>query len=135
MPSPEVPEPVTRVYEFGPFRLDTGEHALFRDGRPVPLTPKAYETLLALVRQTGSLVLKERLMETVWPGLSVAENNLNQSVSALRKALGQEPAGPQYIETVPRRGYRFVAAVRTPAPVVAGVSATDPFFVMWRRPP
>lgn len=99
-------------YEFGPFRLDTVERLLLRDGQPVPLTPKAFETLLALVRHPGRTVEKQQLMTTVWPDTFVEENNLNQNISALRRVLGEDASGSRYIETVPRRGYRFIGAVR-----------------------
>ncbi len=99
-------------YEFGPFRLDARERILLRDGERVTLTPKVFDTLLALVRSSGNLVAKDELMEMVWPGtVAVEEGNLTNNVSVLRKALG-ETAGHKYIETVPTRGYRFVEEVR-----------------------
>src|SRR3712207_7197725 len=76
------------LYEFGPFRLDPVKRRLLRDGEPVPLTPKAFETLLALVQQSGRTVEKDELMRRVWPGAVVEENNLNQNITALRKCLG-----------------------------------------------
>ncbi len=100
------------VYEFGVFRLKPGEHVLLRDGRPIPLAPKAFETLLALVRHSGHVVAKDELIRTVWPDTFVEENNLTQYISALRKALGESHDGDAYIETVPRLGYRFVTPVR-----------------------
>jgi DNA-binding winged helix-turn-helix (wHTH) protein/TolB-like protein len=100
-----------RLYEFGPFRLDPEERRLVRDGEPVPLTPKAFDTLLVLVENSGHVLAKDALMAKVWPDSFVEENNLIQNVSTLRKALA-ESGGQQYIETVPRRGYRFVATVR-----------------------
>ena len=99
-------------YEFGPFRLDTTERLLLREGKPVQLTPKAYEMLLALVERSGHIVEKDELLKEVWPDQFVEEGNLTQHVFALRKALGERRDGPQYIETVPRRGYRFIAEVR-----------------------
>ena len=102
----------TRLYAFGPFRLDADERVLFGEGGVVPLTPKAFDVLLALVEESGHVLGKEELMRRVWPDSFVEENNLAQNVSALRKALGQEGGGRKYIETVPRRGYRFVAGVR-----------------------
>jgi tetratricopeptide (TPR) repeat protein/DNA-binding winged helix-turn-helix (wHTH) protein len=99
------------VYEFGPFRIDVTERMLFRNRVPVPLTSKAFDTLLALVRNSGRVVNKHDLMKSVWPDTVVEENNLNQSVSAIRKALGNALDGDPYIETVPRRGYRFVSQV------------------------
>lgn len=98
-------------YEFGPFRLDTSEHVLLRDGHPLPLTPKVFDLLCVLVQNHGHLVEKERLLREVWPDSFVEEGALNRSVSVLRKALGDSRAGQEYIETAPKRGYRFVAPV------------------------
>src|ERR671921_2133570 len=101
-----------RFYAFGPFRLDAGERVLF-DGRGVvPLTPKAFDTLLALVENSGHVIGKDELMRKVWPDSFVEENNLAQNISMLRKALGEDACGQKYIETVPKRGYRFAAPVR-----------------------
>jgi Tol biopolymer transport system component/DNA-binding winged helix-turn-helix (wHTH) protein len=98
-------------YEFGPFRLDLSEHMLLRDGRPVPLTPKIFDVLRVLVQNGGHLVEKESLLKEVWPDSIVEEGTLNRSVSVLRKALGESASGQKYIETVPKRGYRFVAPI------------------------
>jgi Tol biopolymer transport system component/DNA-binding winged helix-turn-helix (wHTH) protein len=95
-------------FEFGPFVLDPSEQTLLRDGRPVPLTPKVFEVLRVLVEHAGHLVDKETLLKEVWPDSFVEEGALNRSVSVLRKALGESASGPKYIETVPKRGYRFV---------------------------
>ncbi len=100
------------LYEFGPFRLDTAERLLLRVVEVVPLTPKAFDLLLVLVERHGHLVEKEELMKTVWPDSFVEEANLSYTVSAIRKALGNGAEGQRYIETVPKRGYRFVAPVR-----------------------
>ncbi|HEV2863518.1 MAG TPA: LpqB family beta-propeller domain-containing protein [Pyrinomonadaceae bacterium] len=101
------------LYEFGPFRLDPVKRRLLRDGEPVQLTPKAFETLLALVEQGGRTVEKEELMRRVWPGTVVEENNLNQNITALRRCLGDSRRASRYIATIPGLGYRFVAEVRT----------------------
>src|SRR5215510_6769248 len=98
-------------YEFGPFRLDTAQRLLLRDGQHVPLTPKAFETLLILVENCGHVIDKEELLKKVWPDTFVEEVNLAKNVSYLRKVLGGEEA-PQYIETIPKRGYRFVVSVK-----------------------
>lgn len=100
------------LYEFGPFRLDASVPLLLREGRPVSLTLKALETLVVLVERRGRVVSREELIEAVWPDVEVEENNLSVNVSTLRKALGGAEGGAGYIETVPRRGYRFTAAVR-----------------------
>ncbi len=101
-----------RTYTFGPFVLDTREGTLLREGRPVQLTPKAFETLVALVERSGHCLGKEELMRRVWPDSFVEENNLSQNISQLRRALQADGADDaRYIETVPRRGYRFNATV------------------------
>src|SRR5258705_13263913 len=98
-------------YEFGRFRVKSDERLLLRGEDLVPLTPKAFDILLALLEKDGRIVNKDDLMKKVWPHTFVEEGNLTQNVSLLRKALGETASGPQFIETVPRRGYRFVAPV------------------------
>src|SRR5262252_4484377 len=100
------------IYEFGPFRLDEAEHLLLRDGNAVPLTPKAFDLLLTLVEGHGHLLEKEELLKKVWPDTFVEEANLASNISQLRKALGDGENGHRYIETAPKRGYRFVADVK-----------------------
>lgn len=100
------------LYEFGQFRIDVGERQLLRGEDQIALTPKAFDTLLVLVENCGHALDKKELMEKVWPDSFVEENNLAQNISTLRKALGESENGIKYIETVPRRGYRFVADVR-----------------------
>jgi Tol biopolymer transport system component/DNA-binding winged helix-turn-helix (wHTH) protein len=102
----------THFYEFGPFRLDPSDRLLFRGREVLPLTPKAYETLLLLIENHGHVTEKNTLMEKLWPDAFVEEGALSQNVSLLRKTLGESPDMPRYIETIPRRGYRFVAEVR-----------------------
>lgn len=102
---------ITHVYEFGPFRLDPSEHLLLRDGRPVPLAPKAFETLVVLVERGGRLVEKEELLRLVWADACVEEANLARCVHTLRKALGEGSDGRKFIETISKHGYRFVAPV------------------------
>jgi DNA-binding winged helix-turn-helix (wHTH) protein/TolB-like protein/Tfp pilus assembly protein PilF len=99
-------------YEFGPYRLEPSERLLLRSGEPVALPPKAFETLLLLVQNSGHAVSRGELMKTLWPGTFVEENNLTQHISLLRKALGGNSGEQEYIETVPRLGYRFVVPVR-----------------------
>jgi TolB-like protein/DNA-binding winged helix-turn-helix (wHTH) protein len=105
-----------RLYEFGPFVLNPAERSLLRDGEPVPLRPKVFDTLLVLVESHGHLVKKDELMGAVWPGQYVEEGNLNKNVSMLRQVLGEGVGGSKYIETVPKSGYRFVAEVRSSGP-------------------
>ena len=101
-------------FQFGSFRLDAYERVLLRDGRLVPLPAKVLSTLLLLVRNNGRVVEKEVLMNEVWPDEYVEEGNLAQHIFILRKALGESTENPNYIETVPRRGYRFVAKMIEP---------------------
>lgn len=100
------------VYEFDEFRLEPAERVLLRNGEPVGLTPKSFETLLILVRNHNRLVEKTKLLAEVWPDTFVEEKTLAQNIFMLRKILGTDGAGRQYIQTVPRYGYRFVADVR-----------------------
>jgi DNA-binding winged helix-turn-helix (wHTH) protein len=109
---PASSEPGNDAFAFGPFLLEPRERRLLRNGEPVPLTVKAFDLLEVLVRRQGRLLHKEELMQSVWPDAVVEENNLTVTMSALRKALGEGPSDREYIETVPRRGYRFVADVR-----------------------
>ncbi|MEW6125463.1 MAG: winged helix-turn-helix domain-containing protein [Acidobacteriota bacterium] len=103
---------VRRLYEFGDFRLDLAERALLRQGEAVALTPKVFDLLTLLVENRGRLMEKDELLKTLWPNSFIEEANLNVNVSALRRALGERPNAPQYIETVAKRGYRFVATVK-----------------------
>ena len=105
------PDP-TNSYQFGAFQLIPHERQLLCNGNQIPLPPKTFETLVVLVEKSGHLIGKEELMQTLWPDTFVEEANLTHHISALRKALGEKENGQQYIQTVPRRGYRFVADVR-----------------------
>src|SRR5262249_18316224 len=99
-------------YEFGPFRLDPVKRRLLHNEEPLPLAPKAFDTLLALVQQSGKTIDKDDLMKRVWPDAVVEENNLNQNITALRKSLGDSRHESKYIATIPGFGYRFVAEVK-----------------------
>jgi len=100
-------------YEFGSFRLDAAKRRLLRDDQIVPLTPKAFDTLLLLVEHNRVVLEKDELIKLLWPDSFVEENNLTQNISALRKALGEKPGEQRFIVTVPGRGYRFIADVST----------------------
>lgn len=100
--------PAPRFYSFGAFRLDANERLLFKGNTEVALTPKVFDTLLALIENSSHVLTKKELMQKVWPDSFVEENNLAQNISILRKALGE-----RYIQTIPKRGYRFVADVST----------------------
>src|ERR1043165_952231 len=106
----------SRIYEFKGFRLEAGERRLLYQGQPVPVKPKILDLLLFLVEMRGQLVVKEDLMRQIWPDSIVEENNITVSMSILRKTLGDDQLTHQFIETVPRRGYRFLAEVTEVTP-------------------
>src|SRR5262245_37406145 len=103
--------PHTPRYEFGPFQLDPSNRVLLREGETISLTPKATDLLLILVANAGEILKKDELLKVIWPNTFVEESNLTQNIFTLRKVLGDRRVDPRYIETVPRRGYRFVASV------------------------
>ncbi len=109
---PSVIRQKKHFYEFDSFLLDETERLLLLEGQAVSLTPKAFELLIVFVNNAEIVLTKEELMERVWPDLFVEEANLAVNISMLRKALGETPDGGQYIETLPRRGYRFAAEVK-----------------------
>lgn len=100
------------IYEFGPYSLDPSQMLLHRSGSVVPLQPRALETLLVLLRQRGEVVSKQELMERVWPNSFVEEGNLTQNIFLLRRELGETPEGQEYIQTIPKRGYRMNVPVK-----------------------
>src|SRR6185436_12940061 len=106
-----MPDNSKHFYDFGPYRVDANERLLRRGDQVVPLTPKAFEMLLVLIEDGGRLLTKEELMKRVWPDTVVEEANLSHNIYKLREALGEGRNGEKYIETVPRRGYRFVGKV------------------------
>ena len=107
-----MPQRSRHFYEFGPFRLDADKHRLLREGELVHLSPKAVEALIVLVQNAGKLLERDVLMQAVWADTFVEDANLTVAISHLRKALGQNGEAAEYIETIPRIGYRFVAEVR-----------------------
>ena len=115
-------------YQFGPFLVDRTRYRVMRDDAVVELTPKLLDLLLHLLDNSGALVTKEQLLDALWPGANVTDNALAQAISELRQALGDDPAAPQFIKTVARRGYRFIAPVAlvdsTVAPPPRGRQAT-----------
>src|SRR6516162_1793417 len=111
------------VFHFDEFTLDVRERRLLRGTEAVRLSPKAYDVLVALVRQRGRLVTKDELLTRLWPESFVEEGSLNVHVSALRKALGEDATRPTYIETVARSGYRFIAAVTCEKPLAPSAMA------------
>lgn len=135
---------IQQLYEFGPYRLDQSERKLLRNHQIVELPPKAFDTLVHMVRNSGHLMEKDELIRTLWPDSFVEEGSLSNNIFLLRKALGEDP---QYIEAVPRRGYRFVGAVRClpdearghreeaqfPGSRPAIAAAASPALPFWRR--
>ena len=103
---------VKSIYEFGPYLLDPAARLLLKSGEKVTIPPKAFDILVALIENRGRVLGKEELMQIIWPDTFVEQANLAVTISMVRKALGERPCGGQYIETLPRRGYRFAALVR-----------------------
>src|SRR5262249_38763812 len=114
------------VYEFGPFRLDGSAEILFRGADPMPVGRRAVAVLRALLERPGVPVSKDALMQTAWAGLTVEEGNLTVQIAALRRFLGEEPGAERWIETLPRRGYRFVGSVRASNGSVLPMPAREP---------
>jgi DNA-binding winged helix-turn-helix (wHTH) protein/Tol biopolymer transport system component len=98
-------------YRFGPFRLEVGKRRLWRDDQLVPLTRKAFETLLVLLRRRGQVIEKAELLQSVWPDTFITEETLTQNIATIRRALGDSSEHPRYIATIPRRGYQFIGMV------------------------
>ena len=113
------------ILAMGPFRLDTANLLLSRGIEPIALGRRAIALLWALVERPGALVSKNALIEAAWPGQAVEQSNLTKQIAALRRVLGEEPGGQRWIETLPRRGYRFVGPVDTKEEngVLAGATA------------
>src|ERR1700734_3718939 len=132
-PKTSKPLEINHLYVFSRFRLDPENHLLESEGIPIPLTPKVFEILLVLVQNGNRLTTKEELMRKVWPDSFVEEANLTVNISALRRNLGETPEGQQYIETVPKKGYRFAVPVSQVSgnnhaagpPLVAGPNPPD----------
>src|SRR5215472_5886353 len=102
------------AYALGPFRLDTQSDVLWRGTEPAALGRRAIALLRALVERRGAVVSKDALIDAAWSGQVVEENNLTVQIAALRRVLGEEPGGDRWIETLPRRGYRFVGPIAKP---------------------
>src|SRR5439155_18865479 len=110
-----------RFYEFANFRIDVAKHRLLKDGEPLTVTPKAVEILLLLAQNSGRIVEKDELMAAIWPDTIVEESNLTQTVYVLRKVLGQDASGEKFIQTIPKRGYRFLHELRAVADESVGI--------------
>jgi DNA-binding winged helix-turn-helix (wHTH) protein len=103
---------LTKIYEIGPFRLDAEAAVLAQAGVPVALGSRAVAVLTTLVERSNEYVQKDAIMDAAWPGVVVEESNLAVQISAIRRVLAQEPGGERWIETLARRGYRFVGPVK-----------------------
>jgi TolB-like protein/DNA-binding winged helix-turn-helix (wHTH) protein/Tfp pilus assembly protein PilF len=136
-----MPENTQCFFDFDRFRVDPHERVLLADGQPVSLTPKAFDTLLVLLEHSGHILEKDELLKRIWPDTFVEEGTLVQNISTLRRVLGEAPVGSAYIETIPRRGYRFAGAVQKtqfepkaeenfpPVPIVTGRRAERPRWI------
>ena len=117
----------SQIYQFDEFQVDAVKRQVWRrDGTPVPLTPRVFDTLLYLVQHSGAVLEKERLMDAVWPDAVVEENNLSKNISTLRRIFGESPGSPGFILTVPGHGYRFVADVTRVDNAAAPLNGTEP---------
>jgi DNA-binding winged helix-turn-helix (wHTH) protein len=116
------------IYNFGPFRLDTAAEELRRDQERVALTPKVFQLLVLLVENPGRLITTRELLDNVWRETNVEQGSVTRAITRLRSALSDSAARPDYIETVPRRGYRFVSHVERADP--DGLAGTSPFQVV-----
>src|SRR5687768_7318538 len=112
------------AYSFGSFRFDAAAYRLFAGDRPLQLSPKILDLLRLLASRPSQLVTKEDILRELWPDVAVTDNAITQAVSALRQALGDDATAPRFVQTVPRRGYRFIAAVETAGLPVAPADAT-----------
>src|SRR5436190_7047429 len=122
----EAPSSLPRVCRFGSFEIDVDAQLLRRDGQPIALTKKSFDTLLHLVRNRGRLVSRDELLAAVWPDVVVEEGNLHWTISAVRKALGDGNGGETFIETVRGQGYRFLPEALDVSAPVAPSAAREP---------
>jgi TolB-like protein/DNA-binding winged helix-turn-helix (wHTH) protein len=129
-----MPDAQQAAYEFGQFTLVQAEKRLLCDGKAIPLVPKVFDTLVLLVENPGRLIQKDELLEALWPDTVVEEVALAHNVSQLRKALGDRAEEPRFIETVPKRGYRFIAPVRVVGEPATRRASPAPSHTKWSRP-
>src|SRR5688500_12086723 len=127
--------PTASTYKFCPFVVDGGSYRLLKNGEVVPLSPKIIDLLLFLAARQSTLVPKDELFSALWPDVAVTDNALTQAVSELRQALGDDPGKPTYIQTVARRGYRFIAPVESVAVSRPAPAAAEPRDATPDRPP
>src|SRR6266850_1762741 len=113
-----------RWFEFGGFRLDAAQGILRSETEEIPLAPKVFETLLVLVENQNAVLDKDYMLKRIWPDAFVEEGSLARNISILRKALGESPEDQKYIQTIPKRGYRFIAPVKSIAENEYGAAET-----------
>ena len=123
----------TLIYGFGEFRIDLGQRVLLRNGQELAVTPKCFDTLALLVENHGWLLQKEEMLSALWPKSYVEERNLNQQVYALRRILGDDRNGNSFIQTVQRRGYKFIAPVTQMEEGVLEAARTSPQAAYWSQ--
>src|SRR5688500_18028169 len=111
-------DPPRKIYNFDGYRLDPLKRKLERDGHGIHLPAKAFDLLVVMAENSGTLMEREKLFELLWPSQFVEESNLSVTVSALRKALGEQKGKERYIVTIPRQGYRFIADVTSEEPLI-----------------
>src|SRR5881628_3111645 len=116
---------INHFHRFGEFTVDGDQKVLLRNDSPLPLAPKVFDTLLILLDNRGRIVAKEELMNRLWPDSFVEESNLTFNIQQLRKALGDNARQPRFIETVARRGYRFIAEVNENSPYIAAKTESN----------
>jgi DNA-binding winged helix-turn-helix (wHTH) protein/tetratricopeptide (TPR) repeat protein len=116
----------TASYRVGPYSIDGAAYRLLKGPDPIDLSPKALDLLFLFAERPGTLVTKDDMLRALWPGVAVTDNAITQVVSELRQALGDEPASPRYVETVPRRGYRFIGVVESMAVSTPPAPAATP---------
>src|SRR5678815_1945072 len=112
------------VFKFGPYTIDPAAYRLTQGETPIQTSPKGLDLLLLFVKQPGLLLTKDEIFRRLWPDVAVTDNALTQVVSELRQALGDSPASPTYLQTVARRGYRFIAPVELASHAISGSPGT-----------
>src|SRR6187549_2005543 len=113
------------IFQVGEFTVDSRARQLKKDGELLPVKPKVFDTLIYLVKNPGRVIGKDELMNEIWPGTAVEENNLSQNISALRRLLGEKPGEHRFIDTVAGRGFRFVGDVKAVDPEPRAIDGTD----------
>ena len=121
------------MIRFGPFQVDPRTWSLTQSGESVDLSPRLVEILAAIVEKNGEIVTKDELLDRFWPGINISENTLTRAIADIRKALGEQASEPKYIQTLARRGFRFIAdaSVERPAPGARRPEPDDDPFQAW----